>query len=636
MARVFVTRHLPGGALKRLAAEHDVDLWREQLPPSPDDLRDHAADKAGLLALLSDRVDAELMDACPRPARGLQLRGRLRQHRPRRRGAAHHRRRRHRRRPHRRDRRPRLRAASSRPCGGCPRPRPPCAPASGRRGGRSGCSATRSTAPRWASSATGRIGRAVAKRASGFDMEVLHTGDGGHSLEEVLGRSDAVSLHVPLTPTTRHLIDEAALAQMKPTADAGQHGARRRRRPGRARRALRDGVIAGAALDVTDPEPLPPDHPLLELPNLLVLPHIGSATHPTRERMADVAVDNLLAGLAGQPLPSPARADPMRVAVVDIGTNSTRLLVADLEDGQVVRQLDKRSEVTRLGEGVDATGRLGDERHAAGLRARSTTTAREVDELGAETATSACSPAPCATPPTAPSSRRPCASASASTPAPSTATTEAELTFAGATSERDPADTTPLVVVDIGGGSTEVVHGRRRRRWTSTSPPRPGSCARPSATSTPTRRARGARAWPPRCAASSLDNVPDDVRDARQRRHRGRGHGDVVRRDRPGARSLRPRQGPRLRARAHPARRHLLERLAAMPLEQRRQVTGLHPDRAPTIVAGVVILSRCSTPSRWTASRSPSTTSCAGRRAHGFSSTPEISLETWPGRMFDC
>jgi len=65
MARVFVTRHLPGGALKRLAAEHDVDLWREQLPPSPDDLRAHAADKAGLLALLSDRVDAELMDACP-------------------------------------------------------------------------------------------------------------------------------------------------------------------------------------------------------------------------------------------------------------------------------------------------------------------------------------------------------------------------------------------------------------------------------------------------------------------------------------------------------------------------------------------------------------------------------------------
>ena len=146
----------------------------------------------------------------------------------------------------------------------------------------------------------------MAKRASGFDMEVVHTGEGGHSLEEVLGRSDAVSLHVPLTPTTRHLIDEAALAQMKPTAvlvNTARGGVIDQDALGRA---LRDGVIAGAALDVTDPEPLPPDHPLLELPNLLVLPHIGSATHPTRERMADVAVDNLLAGLAGQPLPSPA------------------------------------------------------------------------------------------------------------------------------------------------------------------------------------------------------------------------------------------------------------------------------------------------------------------------------------------
>jgi glyoxylate reductase len=68
-------------------------------------------------------------------------------------------------------------------------------------------------------------------------------------------------------------------------------------------RALDDGTIAGAALDVTDPEPLRPDHPLLDAPNLIVLPHLGSATHATRERMADLAVDNLLAGLAGEPLP---------------------------------------------------------------------------------------------------------------------------------------------------------------------------------------------------------------------------------------------------------------------------------------------------------------------------------------------
>ena len=68
-------------------------------------------------------------------------------------------------------------------------------------------------------------------------------------------------------------------------------------------RALREGWIAGAALDVTDPEPLPADHSLLGAPNLLVIPHLGSATHRTREAMADLAVDNLLAGLAGEPLP---------------------------------------------------------------------------------------------------------------------------------------------------------------------------------------------------------------------------------------------------------------------------------------------------------------------------------------------
>jgi len=70
--------------------------------------------------------------------------------------------------------------------------------------------------------------------------------------------------------------------------------------------ALRAGTIGAAALDVTDPEPLPPADPLLDAPNLIVVPHIGSATHATRERMADFAVDNLLAALAGRPMPNPA------------------------------------------------------------------------------------------------------------------------------------------------------------------------------------------------------------------------------------------------------------------------------------------------------------------------------------------
>jgi glyoxylate reductase len=147
----------------------------------------------------------------------------------------------------------------------------------------------------------GRIGSAVARRLEGFSCEVLHTGEA--PLEQLLARSDLVTLHCPLTPQTRGLIGADALDRMKDTAylvntargpivDAGALG-----------RALRDGSVAGAALDVTDPEPLPPDHPLLDAPNLVVVPHIASATHRTREAMADIAVDNLLAGLRGERMP---------------------------------------------------------------------------------------------------------------------------------------------------------------------------------------------------------------------------------------------------------------------------------------------------------------------------------------------
>jgi lactate dehydrogenase-like 2-hydroxyacid dehydrogenase len=150
----------------------------------------------------------------------------------------------------------------------------------------------------------GRIGQAVARRAQGFDMEVLHSR--AVPIPELLERADAVSLHVPLTPETRHLIDAAALARMKPTAMLVNTARGGVVDQDALARALHDGTIAGAALDVTDPEPLPPDHPLLDAPNLVVLPHIGSATHKARQGMADVAVDNLLAGLAGDPLPHPA------------------------------------------------------------------------------------------------------------------------------------------------------------------------------------------------------------------------------------------------------------------------------------------------------------------------------------------
>jgi glyoxylate reductase len=150
----------------------------------------------------------------------------------------------------------------------------------------------------------GRIGSAVAKRARSFDMNVIHArARDRDAVARLLSESDFVSLHCPLTPETYHLIDGAALAQMKPTAFLVNTARGPIVDQIALRHALVDGTIAGAALDVTDPEPLPADDPLLSAPNLIVVPHIGSATHTTRERMADLAVDNLLAALDGRPMP---------------------------------------------------------------------------------------------------------------------------------------------------------------------------------------------------------------------------------------------------------------------------------------------------------------------------------------------
>ena len=212
----------------------------------------------------------------------------------------------------------------------------------------------------------GRIGQAVARRAEGFGMHLVHSSrSSGVPLETLLERADFVSVHTPLTPETRHLIDADALARMKPTAllvNTSRGGVVDQ---DALRAALHAGAIAGAALDVTDPEPLPADHPLLDAPNLLVVPHVGSATVRTR------AQDGGDGG--GEPAGGARRAADAasgrvtRVAVVDIGSNSTRLLVADV-DGGSVRELQRESIVTRLGDGVDATGRLGDEPQAARVR----------------------------------------------------------------------------------------------------------------------------------------------------------------------------------------------------------------------------------------------------------------------------
>jgi lactate dehydrogenase-like 2-hydroxyacid dehydrogenase len=162
----------------------------------------------------------------------------------------------------------------------------------------------------------GRIGRAVVRRASGFGMRIIaHSprcpaeeaaalGVALVSLEQVLREADYLSIHVPLKPDTRHLIDRGRLALMKKSAILinTARGAIVDQRA--LYEAVKSGQIAGAALDVTDPEPIPLNDPLLTLPNVIVVPHIGSASHRTRDKMAAMAAENLLAGLAGQNLPN--------------------------------------------------------------------------------------------------------------------------------------------------------------------------------------------------------------------------------------------------------------------------------------------------------------------------------------------
>jgi glyoxylate reductase len=319
MARCFVTRSLPGPALDRLRAAHDVDVWDQRLPPPYEELSARAAGVEGLLALLTDRVDAALIEHCPRLRvisnyavgyDNIDI------------DAA---------------------AARSIVVGNTPdvlteatadltwalllaaaRKLPEAMASVG-----AGDWLTWEPARYLGASVQGavlgivgfgRIGRAVARRAAGFDMTVLYTGGGSGAsgssdalasevpLDVLLKSADFVSLHCPLTPATHHLIDAAALARMRSNAILVNTARGPIVDPVALRDALQSGEIAGAALDVTEPEPLPSDDPLLSAPNLIVVPHIGSATRAARERMADLAVENLLAGLDGRPLPHQVQA----------------------------------------------------------------------------------------------------------------------------------------------------------------------------------------------------------------------------------------------------------------------------------------------------------------------------------------
>jgi glyoxylate reductase len=307
VARCFVTRALPGPGLERLAAAHELTVWPERLPPDPGELRQQLSHTRaeGLITTVSDTIDAATLDAAPE-----------------------------------------LRAIANYAVG---YDNIDVAAAAARRVavGNTPDVLTDATADlafalllaaarrlpqgiaavrggdwlTWEPSrdlgyavhgATlgiiggGRIGTAVARRAAGFAMTTLiHSGSSGPSLPELLARADFVSLHCPLTEQTHHLIDDDALSAMQPTAFLINTSRGAVLDPAALARALHAGEIAGAALDVTDPEPLPADDPLLDAPNLIVVPHIGSATHAARERMTELAVANLLAALDGEPMPHP-------------------------------------------------------------------------------------------------------------------------------------------------------------------------------------------------------------------------------------------------------------------------------------------------------------------------------------------
>ena len=164
----------------------------------------------------------------------------------------------------------------------------------------------------------GRIGQALARRAQGFGMTILyhdvHRADPAVEaefgatflpLQELLPRVDFVSLHVNLTHDTHGLINAEKLSWMKPTAVLVNTSRGPVVNGADLAEALRTGQIFAAALDVTDPEPIPADDPLLSLDNCLVVPHIASASRATRGKMAEMAAANLLAGVRGERIPTP-------------------------------------------------------------------------------------------------------------------------------------------------------------------------------------------------------------------------------------------------------------------------------------------------------------------------------------------
>jgi lactate dehydrogenase-like 2-hydroxyacid dehydrogenase len=315
--RVFVTRRISQEGLDRIASQTDADVWPGDLPPSRDELLRRVAGVDGLLSMVTEKIDDELLERAG----------------------------------------PQLKVVSTFAVGFDNIDVAACT----RRGvavGNTPGVLTDSAADaafallmaaarripegydyvrqdRWKAWAPmimlgsdihhatlgiigfGRIGREVAKRARGFDMRVLYynrhpasaedeqrLGAQRASFDDVLAQSDFISLHVTLTPETHHLMNAANLAKMKRSAILVNAARGPVVDPDALYDALKNGVIAGAALDVTEPEPIAGDHKLLSLPNCLVVPHIATASVATRRKMTDIAADNLFAGVKGEPLPS--------------------------------------------------------------------------------------------------------------------------------------------------------------------------------------------------------------------------------------------------------------------------------------------------------------------------------------------
>lgn len=312
---VFVTRRIPEKGLEMIRDVCEVDLWAGELPPGRDELLKHVKGMDGLLSLLTDKVDGELMDAA-----GEQLK------------------------------------VISNLAVGFDNIDVPAATARGIPVGNTPDVLTDATADfaftlllaagrrllegdryikagKWKTwdpmallgveikGATlglvgfGRIGKAMARRAAGFDMRVIYYDpsekipDSGIEATHVdfdtlLEESDFISLHVPLTTDTRHLIGAEALSKMKTEAVLINTARGPIVDPDALYEALKQHRIFAAALDVTEPEPLPLEHPLYTLDNLIIAPHIASASRATRDKMAMMAAQNLIAGLKGERLPN--------------------------------------------------------------------------------------------------------------------------------------------------------------------------------------------------------------------------------------------------------------------------------------------------------------------------------------------